>query len=267
VVDFGSGAGHLAKAMMMLPQPPPQVDSSPAKKGTPILSDIPVERIQKLVMMDSPKDLLYRDKYFSPAFLERRVIPTLESLPLEDSSVDCVISNLVLHWINDLPGILHQINRCLTPDGLFLAALLGGDTLYELRGSIQLAEQERKGGVAPHISPMAEVKDIGNLLTLANFKLLTIDVEDIVVSYPDVISLLVDLRAAGDSAAHVARSGYLGRDMLLATEAVYRELYGEGEDVPATFHVIFLIGWKEGVGTPRPIERASVKRGFGTVEK
>lgn len=111
-------------------------------------------------MVDSAKELLHRDPKFEPSFVERRVIPTLESLPFEDNSVDCVISNLVLHWVNDLPGIMAQINRALIPDGLFLAAILGGDTLYELRGSIQLAEQERKGGVSPHISPMASCSPV-----------------------------------------------------------------------------------------------------------
>ena len=113
---------------------------------------------------------------------------------------------------------------------------------------------------------MSDVRDIGNLLTRANFKLLTIDVEDIIVAYPDVASLLIDLRASGDSAAHVNRSRYFGRDLLLSTEAIYRELHGEGEnkqELPATFHVIFLIGWKEGKSTPKPIERGSVSRGFG----
>ena len=108
-------------------------------------------------MVDSAEHLLHRDAEFTPPFLERRVTQTLEALPFEPSSVDCVISNLALHWINDLPGIMVQINQALVPDGLFLAALLGGDTLFELRGSIQLAEQERKGGVSPHISPMAGI--------------------------------------------------------------------------------------------------------------
>lgn len=102
-------------------------------------------------------------------------------------------------------------------------------------------------------------------MSRANFKLLTIDVEDIVVAYPDVPSLLADLRASGDSAAHINRPGYFGRDSLLATEAIYRELYGEGEnkeELPATYHIIYLIGWKEGTGTPKPLERGSVERGF-----
>lgn len=137
--------------------PPPSDETSYRVEGSPVLSNIPSERIEKLIMVDSADQLLLRDPDFAPPFVERRVVPTLESLPMEQDSVDCVVSNLALHWINDLPGILVQINRALVPDGLFLAAILGGDTLYELRGSIQLAEQERKGGVSPHISPMAGI--------------------------------------------------------------------------------------------------------------
>jgi NADH dehydrogenase [ubiquinone] 1 alpha subcomplex assembly factor 5 len=140
--------------LQTFPPPPSDEDSYPIQSSHK-LSNIPCERMEKLIMVDSADHLLNRDPEFAPPFVERRVIPTLESLPIEESSVDCVISNLALHWINDLPGILVQINRALVPDGLFLAAILGGDTLYELRGSIQLAEQERKGGVSPHISPMA----------------------------------------------------------------------------------------------------------------
>lgn len=135
--------------------PPPSDDNPYPKEGAQVLSDMPSERMEKLIMVDSADHLLHRDTEFAPPFVERRIIPTLESLPFQESSVDCVISNLALHWVNDLPGIMVQINRALVPDGLFLAAILGGDTLFELRGSIQLAEQERKGGVSPHISPMA----------------------------------------------------------------------------------------------------------------
>lgn len=154
-MDYGSGAGHIAKAMMQSYPPPTSDDDAYPREGAPVLSDIPSERMEKLIMVDSADHLLHRDTDFAPPVVERRIIPTLETLPFEENSVDCVISNLALHWVNDLPGIMVKINHALVPDGLFLAAMLGGDSLYELRGSIQLAEQERKGGVAPHISPMA----------------------------------------------------------------------------------------------------------------
>jgi NADH dehydrogenase [ubiquinone] 1 alpha subcomplex assembly factor 5 len=140
---------------MTLPFPPPPTDElKTPKDGYAVLSDIPYERMSKFIMIDSAEHMLDRDADNLPSFVERRHIQTMESLPLDPASVDCVISNLALHWINDLPGILIQVNRSLVPDGLFLAAMLGGDTLFELRGSMQLAEQEQRGGVSPHISPM-----------------------------------------------------------------------------------------------------------------
>jgi len=95
------------------------------------------------------------------------VIPDLESLPYEANTFDAVLSSLSIHWVNDLPSLLAQINNILKPDSPFIAAMFGGDTLFELRSSLQLANMERRGGVIPHISPLADVRDIGGLLTKA----------------------------------------------------------------------------------------------------
>ena len=70
------------------------------------------------------------------------------------NSQEAIVSCLSLHWVNDLPGVLVQIKEALKPDGVFLGALFGGDTLFELRTSLQLAEVEREGGISPHVSPM-----------------------------------------------------------------------------------------------------------------
>lgn len=88
----------------------------------------------------------------------------------EDGHFDAVISSGSMHWINDLPTVLRSINRVLKPDGLFLAAMFGGDSLFELRTSMQLADMERLGGVSPHMSPLADVKDVGGLLQRGGFK-------------------------------------------------------------------------------------------------
>ncbi|EGD84251.2 hypothetical protein H112_07942 [Trichophyton rubrum D6] len=165
-----------------------------------------------------------------------------------------------MHWINDLPSLLAQVNSILKPDSPFMAVMFGGDTLFELRTSLQLADLERRGGVSPHVSPLADVRDIGGLLTKAGFKLLTVDVEDIVVEYPDTFALMSDLQAMGESNAILRReAGPISRDVLLANEAIYRSLHTEeGErNIPATFRLIYMIGWKEGEGQSKPLERGS----------
>jgi NADH dehydrogenase [ubiquinone] 1 alpha subcomplex assembly factor 5 len=190
-------------------------------------------------------------------------LPSLETLPYEANSFDAVISSLSLHWINDLPSVLSSVNNILKPDAPFLAAMFGGDTLFELRSSLQLADLERRGGVSPHISPLANVRDVGNLLNRAGFRLLTVDVDDIVVEYPDTFSLMTDIQAMGEGNAILkSMGGPMSRDVLLANEAIYRELHcheDEKDRIPATFRVIYMIGWKAGAGQPQPLERGSGK--------
>lgn len=188
------------------------------------------------------------------------MLPDEEStLPYADDTFDLVLSSLSLHWINDLPGVLAQVNRVLKPDCAFIGAMLGGDTLYELRTSLQLAEQERRGGVSPRLSPLADVRDVGGLLQRAGFTMLTVDVDDIVVDYPDSFALMRDLQAMGEGNAVLGREmGPLPRDVLLAADAIYRALHGNPDgSLPATFRIIYMIGWKESAAQPRPLPRGS----------
>jgi NADH dehydrogenase [ubiquinone] 1 alpha subcomplex assembly factor 5 len=131
--------------------------------------------------------------------------------------------------------------------------------LFELRTSLQLAEQERKGGISPRVSPLADVRDVGGLLQKAGFKMLTVDVDDITVDYPDTFALMEDLQAMGESNAVLGREmGAIGRDVLLANDAIYRQLHGNGDgSIPATFRIIYMIGWHESAAQPKPLPRGS----------
>ncbi|KAJ3094950.1 NADH dehydrogenase [ubiquinone] 1 alpha subcomplex assembly factor 5 [Physocladia obscura] len=128
-----------------------------------------------------------------------------EFLPFANDSFDAVFSSMALHWVNDLPGVLRQITNILKPDGLFLAAMPGGDSLFELRSSLQLAETERTGGVSPRVSPMATMRDLGALLSRAGMTLTTVDSDEIVVGYPSMYELIEDLRSMGEQNASIHR--------------------------------------------------------------
>jgi NADH dehydrogenase [ubiquinone] 1 alpha subcomplex assembly factor 5 len=257
VLDFGANACNIAR---ILTRPDPD-DHSTKPVSEPIS-----KKIGNIVCADTSKTLLYRDQdlpFNQDIDITRHVLDTPEYVPYEADSFDLVLSSLSVHWINDLPSVLAQINNCLKPDAAFVGAMTGGDSLYELRGSLQLAEQERLGGIGTHISPLADVRDVGNLLTRAGFKLLTVDVDDIIVDYPNVSALMADLQAMGESNAALRREkGPISRDVLLATESIYRELYGEEQEdgsltIPATFRTIYMIGWKESANTPQPLERGT----------
>lgn len=257
VLDFGANACNIAK---ILTRPDPDVVSS-----SPVSEPIS-KRIGSIFCADTSEALLYRDQeeaFNKEIDITRHILTSPEYVPYESDTFDLVLSSLSMHWVNDLPSVLTQINNCLKPDCAFMGAMTGGDSLYELRGSLQLAEQERLGGIGTHISPLADVRDVGNLLTRAGFKLLTVDVDDIIVNYPNVSALMADLQAMGEANAALRReAGPISRDVLLATESIYRELYGEEQEdgtvaLPATFRTIYMIGWKESPDTPQPLQRGS----------
>ncbi|KAI9929100.1 hypothetical protein ASPWEDRAFT_102984 [Aspergillus wentii DTO 134E9] len=252
VLDLGANSCNIARALTTS-NPDPDAPSSPPLS----------ERISKLTCVDTSHALLHRDAEIpleNELAIKREVIPNLESLPYEPNSFDAVLSSLSIHWINDLPSLLAQVNDILKPDCPFIAAMFGGDTLFELRTSLQLADLERRGGVSPHVSPLADVRDVGGLLNKAGFKMLTVDVEDIVVEFPDTFALMQDLQSMGENNAILHRElGPISRDVLLANEAIYRELHKEegSRGIPATFRLIYMIGWKEGKGQAQPLQRGS----------
>ncbi|ODH44827.1 hypothetical protein ACO22_00657 [Paracoccidioides brasiliensis] len=275
VLDLGANSCNIAKALTQ-PIPPPEKDKGREKRQQkqqeeqlhstmPSSSPHPTiaSRISKLTCIDESPALLYRDKdlpFNSQLDITRQVVSSLESIPFKPNTFDAVLSSLSIHWINDLPSLLSQVNHILKPDAPFIAAMFGGDTLFELRTSLQLADLERRGGVSPHVSPLADVRDVGGLLTKAGFKLLTVDMEDIVVEYPDTFALMMDLQAMGESNAILRReAGPISRDVLFACDAIYKELHGEKDrdGIPATFRLIYMIGWKEGEGQKQPLPRGS----------
>lgn len=168
-----------------------------------------------------------------------------EWLPFRAGSLDLIVSGLTLQFVNDLPGTLIQIRRALKPDGLMLAALLGGRTLYELREALTEAEVELEGGASPRVAPFADVRDVGGLLQRADFALPVADTDTLHVTYENAFSLMHDLRRMG--AANVLterRLRPLRRTTLLRAAEIYAQRYGsEIGRVQATFEVLTLTGW------------------------
>ncbi|EDV37971.1 uncharacterized protein Dana_GF13724 [Drosophila ananassae] len=216
------------------------------------------ESVEHLTLTDSSASMLEQAQG-TPGLKMRKLVKDEETLDFEENSLDLVISSLSLHWVNDLPGCFANIKRSLKPDGVFIASMFGGDTLYELRCSLQLAELERKGGISPHISPFTQIRDIGSLLNRAGFTMLTIDTDELVIGYPSMFELMWDLKGMAENNAAFNRPVHLSRETMLAASAIYQELYAKPNEngVPATFQIIYFVGWKPGPNQPQPLARGS----------
>ncbi|CAG0893102.1 unnamed protein product [Cyprideis torosa] len=246
ILDLGCGRGHVTR----------HLDGG--------------EHLERVTLLDSCEDWLKEavvNDEIRPSQIDRKCCSLEDPLPFKEDSVELITTNLALHWVNNLPGLFQEIKRVLTPDGVFLGTVFGGETLFELRTSLQLAELEREGGFAAHVSPFAEGTDLGNLMQNAGFILLTIDSDEIRVNYPSIFELMWDLQGMGENNATWNRRAHLPRNTIIAASAIYKELFGNSDGtVPATFHILSMIGWKPDPANPvRVAPRGSQDASFSEV--
>lgn len=184
------------------------------------------------------------------------VIADEEALPFADGSLDLAVSALSLQFVNDLPGALIQIRRALKPDGLLLAALLGGDTLIELREAFAEAEAEVEGGVSPRVAPFADVRVLGALLQRAGFALPVVDSDRLTVRYASVFDLMKDLRRMGaTNILRERRRAPLKRATLAKMGGIYARRFADADGrLRATFEVAWLSGWAPHESQQKPLK-------------
>jgi len=189
------------------------------------------------------------------------VIADEEALPFREGSLDLIVSALALQFVNDLPGTLIQIRRALKGDGLFLAAMLGGDTLTELRQAFAAAEAEAEGGVSPRVAPFADVREMGALLQRAGFALPVTDVERLTVRYTSPLRLMADLRRMGATNTLAERRRTpLRRATLQRMAEIYAARFADGDGrIRATFEIIWLSGWAPHESQQKPLRPGSAR--------
>jgi NADH dehydrogenase [ubiquinone] 1 alpha subcomplex assembly factor 5 len=182
-----------------------------------------------------------------------------EALPLKSGAVDAVLSALALQHVNDLPGTLTQIRQALKPDGLLLAALIGGETLTELRQAFVAAEAEMDGGASPRVAPFADGRDLGSLLQRAGFALPVVDSDRFSVAYATPLALLADLRAMGATNVMIERRRTpLRRATLLRACEIYAERFARADGkVLATFEILTLTAWAPHESQQKPLRPGS----------
>jgi SAM-dependent methyltransferase len=201
--------------------------------------------------------MLYAARSLPPA----DIVADEEALPFRDAALDLVVSALALQFVNDLPGTLIQIRRALKPDGLFLAALFGGDTLTELRQAFAQAEAEIEGGVSPRVAPFADVRETGALLQRAGFALPVTDVERLTVRYSSPFALMGELRRMGATNVLTERRRTpLRRATLNRMAEIYAQRFADADGkIRATFEIVWLSGWAPHESQQQPLRPGSAQ--------
>ena len=184
-----------------------------------------------------------------------------EALPLKPESLDLALSALAFQFVNDLPGVLAQIRRALKPDGLILAAMIGGDTLTELRQSFAAAEAECEGGVSPRVAPFADLRDVGSLSQRAGLALPVTDVDRVTVRYDSAFALMADLRRMGATNILIERRRVpTRRATMLRMAEIYAERFSDHDGrIRAIFDIIWMSAWAPHESQQKPLKPGSAK--------
>ncbi|MFZ4809536.1 MAG: class I SAM-dependent methyltransferase [Hyphomicrobiaceae bacterium] len=213
----------------------------------------------------------------APALLRQAAAPKVqadeEALPFRDGALDLVVSGLSLHLVNDLPGTMIQVRRALKADGLFLGALLAGETLVELRQAFLAAEAEMDGGASPRVAPFADVRELGALLQRAGFALPVADSDTVTVTYADPLALVREIKAMGASNMLADRRRTpIRRATFVRALEIYKARFGlPNGRVPATFEIVTLTGWVPHESQQKPLRPGSAAArladALGTTER
>lgn len=235
VCDAGSGVGTLAKAL-----------------------DAVGLTLELLVQVDFAENML------SQAQGLRIVADVEQSLPLANESFDLVASNMLLHWVDDVPRTLIRLGRLLKPDGLFLATTLGVNSFPELRDAFAEA-----GDDTPHIIPLTDVQSAGAALQKVGFAMPVIDRDRLTLAYKNLADLWQDLRLSGARNLHPnRRKGLTSPRLLQKVEDIYRQKYTRPDGrLPVTLEVLYLHGWRPAAGQQKPLAPGSATVNLNDVLK
>ena len=183
------------------------------------------------------------------------VVHALGDLPYKPESFDAVFSCLSLHWVDDLPGLMMQARRLLKPDGLLLVSLLGGNSLAELKQALAEAEQDITGGLSPRCVPMADISDIGGLMSRAGLALPVADSDRLTVNYPHMFKLMEDLRGMGEQNAMLARlKTPTRRRVFMRAAEIYQQRFARADgQIPASFEIVTVTGWAPHENQQKPL--------------
>ena len=198
---------------------------------------------------------------------ERGIVADAEMLPLATKSCHLIVSPLFLHWVNDLPGNLIQIRHALKPDGLFLATLLGRESLQELRDVFLTADSEISGGASPRVAPLPDLKDMGSLMQRAGFTLPVVDQDSLTVRYDTMFDLIRDLRQMGATNMLMDRSRLtMRRATLMRAADLYQQRYADEDGrIRATFQILSLSGWSPHESQQKPLQPGSAKTSLAAI--
>lgn len=180
---------------------------------------------------------------------------------VDGKDFDLIVDCLNLHTINAVPQVLTKTRNLLKPDGLYIAALFGGDTLGRLRHALYEVEDRLYGQVTPRVSPMITMQQGAKLLQSTGFAMPVTDRDLVNINYTKLSSLFEDLRRMGETNALVGRSKRpVSKRFFTELHTIYaRDHSTDTHKLQVSFDIVWLTGWAPHKDQPKPLKPGSAK--------
>ena len=163
------------------------------------------------------------------------LVADAEALPLPDASLDWIFSSLMIQWCDDTAAVAREAHRVLKPGGEAVFSTLVSGTLGELESA--WAEADPGGR---HVNRFLTLGELRAALRKSSMES-SVEVEPMVLWYPDVMALLKELKTLGARYKDEnRRSAAMAPARLRALRAAY-ERFRQGEQgAPATWQVAYV---------------------------
>ena len=225
ILDLGCGTGSGSRSL-----------AAQFQQASVIALDWAPAMLAKVVTVDSSKP--------GPDGGVLRLCADMHALPLASRSVDLVFSSLALQWSYYLPAVFREFRRIMKPDAMLVFTCFGPDTLHELKQSWRAVDD------LPHVNDHPDMHDIGDELLAAGYREPVMDAERLTLEYPDVMSLMRELKGIGaHNVASQRLHGLTGKTHLQGMLKAY-EQFRRADRYPATYEVVYGTAFAPAEGQP-----------------
>ena len=160
----------------------------------------------------------------------------IESLPVQDNSIDWIFSNLAFQWCTDLVGVFENFKRVLKPGGRLIFSSFGPQTLCELKWAWAKVDNYS------HVNNFFSVQQLCEFMQQAGIQDIQIENSQHRSEYLNVMALMEELKGIGAHNVTVNRKkGFTTKTQWKNMNVAYESLVENG-CLPATFDVIYVSG-------------------------
>jgi len=193
-----------------------------------------------IVSLDIAHDMLNQVKLKQNWFKTWGIVNAdMHELPFSNDQFDLIFSNQVIHWSDNIAGLMAEIYRVMDKNACLMFTTLGPDTFVELRKSFAEIDD------FSHVNDFLDMHDLGDIVLSANYIDPVIDMDMLTAHYNSLEGLLKNIKDQGVANISIKRNRSLsGKSIFKQLALAMQKFITEDNMYPLTYEVVYGHAWK-----------------------